>query len=511
MDDVRRAQPALCVRPEPHPRPRPSSLAPSGEAIETALIQAGRALRRFYDGLPARAARGSLTEPVNAGIPLGVPGAPAGPPPAEIAELGRPLEDVLGEVLETRAALAECPPHPGYAAYVSGGGAFHGALAALVAHALNPYVTISACAPGLVEIEVAAVRWLCQLAGLPGGSGGILTSGGSMATLSAIAAARERHLGPGFLDGRLYASSEAHHCLAKAARYAGFPPEAVVEVPVDPATLRIDVAALEQAIAADRRAGRRPFLVTATAGTTSTGSVDDLDAVGAVARRERLWYHVDAAYGGAFRLTTRGRARLRGMETADSIVVDPHKSLCLPYGLGALVVRDPAALRVDHARAASYMPPGTQLDAADLSPELSRDFRGLMLWLPLAVLGVRPFRENLEDKLDLTCRLRDALVADTRLRLVAEPDLTIVAFSVSIGAGRAAEEDEATRALLAALNARGTIYVSGCTAGGRPRIRVCLLNPRLDSVRVEAWLVDLRRSLTDLLPAPAANSRSPVQ
>ncbi len=200
---------------------------------------------------------------------------------------------------------------PGYLAYIPGGGLPHAAVADLIAGATNRYVGVFAAAPGLAAIEATVVRWLCDLAGLPSGARGILTSGGSLATFSAVVAARKDRLPENFLAGTIYASDQSHYAVRKSAALAGFPEDRVREIPSDGA-FRIRLDALERAIASDRAAGRSPFLLVGNAGTTNTGAVDDLPALADLAARERLWFHVDAAYGGFFLLTERRTAAPRG-------------------------------------------------------------------------------------------------------------------------------------------------------------------------------------------------------
>src|SRR3712207_4047120 len=180
-------------------------------------------------------------------------------------------------------------------------------------------------------MEASILRWLCDLFGLPETSQGVLTPGGSMSTLSAVVTARTAKLGRDFLEGTVYVSDEVHHSVAKAARIAGLPEDALRVVASDD-SLHIDLEALRAAIVQDRSRGRKPFMVVASAGTINTGAVDPLHDVAAVAEEENLWLHVDAAYGGFFQLTERGRKRLGGIEGADSITLDPHKGLFLPYG-----------------------------------------------------------------------------------------------------------------------------------------------------------------------------------
>lgn len=180
-------------------------------------------------------------------------------------------------------------------------------------------------------------------------------SGGSIANLTAVVTARSQ-LGEGFHDGVIYASERAHHSINKAARIAGIAPGRVTSVPTD-TELRLDPEALEITIRSDRRAGLRPMMIVATAGTTDTGAIDPLGACADLAKAEDTWFHVDAAYGGFFQLTDRGRSRLTGIDRADSITVDAHKSLLLPFGVGGLLVKDPATLIAAHEGHGAYMQP----------------------------------------------------------------------------------------------------------------------------------------------------------
>lgn len=382
---------------------------------------------------------------------------------------------------------------PGYLAYIPGGGLFATAVADLIADATNRYVGVRAAAPALVALETNVVRWMTGIVGLPGGSGGFLTSGGSLANFSAVVAARRDRLPENFLSGTLYVSDQVHHCVTKAALLAGFPPGNVRVLPSDDA-YRLPPAALEDAVARDRRAGFRPFLVVGSAGTTNTGAVDDLPALADLCARERLWFHVDAAYGGFFLLTERGRAALRGAERADSLVLDPHKALFLPYGTGALLVRDAETLRRSHHVEAAYLPPSREDDGglpdfSELSPELTRPFRGLRVWLPLKLHGAAAFRSALDEKLDLARRVADGLARIPELDVVSVSPLTVSAFRAR--RANPAEGDAATRAVLDRVNAKARVHLSGTTTKGRFLGRVCVVSFRTHADRVDAALEDL--------------------
>ncbi|HXE56749.1 MAG TPA: aminotransferase class V-fold PLP-dependent enzyme [Gemmatimonadales bacterium] len=213
----------------------------------------------------------------------------------------------------------------------------------------NKYSGIFLSGPGAVRMEHMVVRWVADLVGYPAGAGGHVASGGSIATLAAVAAARDG-VGLGGADyagAAVYLTDQAHLCVEKALRIAGMKEVPVRRVPVN-GRHRMRPDALAEAIGADRARGLRPWLVVATAGTTDTGAVDPLDAIADVADRERCWLHVDAAYGGFFLLTGHGRALLRGLGRSDSAVLDPHKSLFLPWGAGVVAVRDAARLAGAH-------------------------------------------------------------------------------------------------------------------------------------------------------------------
>jgi aromatic-L-amino-acid decarboxylase len=408
-------------------------------------------------------------------------------------ERGAPLERLLrllfGRVIPASLNTAS----PGYLAYVPGGGLYTAALADLIALATNRYAGVWLAAPGLVQLEQNVIDWFGEALGLPAGRGGLLTTGGSMATLIALVTARRERLPPDFLRGVIYTSDQAHHSVAKAALVAGFPEERIRSLPTD-ASFRLRVGALEAAIADDQRDGLTPFCVVASAGTTNTGAIDPLPAVADVAARHHLWLHVDAAYGGFFALTARGRVALAGLERADSITLDPHKGLFLPYGTGCVLVRDREALRRAHARQASYMPPMQTdpdlVDFCDLGPELSREARGLRVWLPLKLHGAAAFRDALDEKLDLARTAADAIAALHGVTMVAPPQLSLFAFRLNT--------DDSTRALLAHVNARQRVLLTGATVDGHLVIRVCVLSFRTHRDRIDALLEDVASGLAAL-------------
>ena len=424
-----------------------------------------------------------------------------------------PVTGGLAEIVATldRAAQASLlAPGPGYLAYIPGGGLFGSALADLIADCLNRYTGLSAPSPALFRLEEDVLGWLCAIFGYGPAARALLTPGGSLATLSAVVTARHAAFGDAgdFSRAVVYTSTQAHHSVAKAARLAGIPGRLVRALPVD-AQFRMRPDALASAIAEDRRRGLSPFLVVAAAGTTNTGAIDPLPAIAALAGQEKLWLHVDAAYGGAFVLTELGRARLAGIDAADSIAFDPHKGFFLPYGTGCLLVRDGACLRQAHRLAAEYLQDlGNDSEVSwspsELGPELSRDFRGLRLWLPLMLHGAKAFRDALEEKLALAqafMRGLDELRAGgAPIEIVARPQLSLTAFRLVREPGEAlAGWNQRNRAWLGAVNARQRVHLSSTLLpvgdGQAFTLRACVLSFRTHARQIEEALADLAAAL----------------
>jgi aromatic-L-amino-acid decarboxylase len=468
-----------------------SPLEPSGEELRAVLAEAVRRVVEHVGSLASQPADGtagaheiarSLIEPE---------------PPEERAEPG-PLLDLLFK----RAIPASFNnAGPGFLAYIPGGGQPYAAVADLITSSVNRYVGVFAPAPALVQLETNVIRWFASAVGYPKSAGGFLASGGSLANFSALVAARHEKLPENFLDGTLYVSDQGHHCIRKAALLAGFPARNVREIPSD-AGFRIRVDALAERVAADRATGLTPFLVVANAGTTNTGAVDDLDALADFAAHESLWLHADAAYGGFFALTARGRTILSGLARADSIVLDPHKGLFMPYGSGCLLVRDTAALRRSHSVSAHYMPdmqddPDT-VDFCEISPELSRNFRGLSVWLAVKLCGLAAFRNALDEKLDLAREAADAVRAIPGMAVVAEPRLSLFAFRLVPPGASTDEANRLNRELLARVNARQRVLLTGTLLGDAFAIRMCILSFRTHRDRIGMALEDIRSAAAGL-------------
>lgn len=408
-----------------------------------------------------------------------------------------PFPDAL-HAIEQASAKGIDTAGPGFLGYVPGGGLYASALAAFIAFAMNRFVNIWDAAPAFVQIEATLLRWFADMFEHPPDAQGILTSGGSLANFSAIVTARRTLLGDDFADGTLYTSEQAHHSVAKTAMLAGLPTRNVRVIGCTP-DLRIDMDQLDDAIDTDRRAGLRPFCIVANAGTTNTGAIDPLTDLVQVAHERRMWIHVDAAYGGFFQLTERGRRALKGIVGADSVTLDPHKGLFIPYGTGCLLVRDGAALRDAHRAEADYMqdlsPDHDIPNYADYSPELTRDFRGLRVWLPLKLHGLDAFRDALDEKLDLAATVAERLSSTPGFEVPWRPRLSLVAFRYH---PRTGDPETFNRALLDRINGSKRVFLSSTSVGGAYLLRVCVLSHRTHADRIEEALDLITRSAAEL-------------
>jgi aromatic-L-amino-acid decarboxylase len=421
-----------------------------------------------------------------------------------LPEIGRPVEELLDLLFQKVIPKGFNTAGPGYLAYIPGGGIPHAAVADLIADTTNRYVGVFAAAPGLAQIETNVVSWFCRIVGYPETARGILTTGGSLANFSAVVTARRERLPEDFLSGTIYASDQVHHSIQKAAMLAGFPEGNVREIPSDE-RFRIRVEDLSRAVSADRSAGKKPFLLVGNAGSVNTGAVDDLEALADIAGRERLWFHVDGAYGGFFLLTERGRARMAGLERSDSITLDPHKSLFLPYGIGSLLVRDGDALKRAHAISAVYLPSMQEdpdlVDFNQISPELSRSWRGLRVWLPIKMHGIAPFRRNLDEKLDLAQWAADELRRIPGIEILAEPQLSIVAFRWIRPGLDVETANRVNRDLMERINGRKRVYLTGTMLGDRFAIRICVLSFRTHLERMREGMEDIRAAVGEIASA----------
>jgi aromatic-L-amino-acid decarboxylase len=403
------------------------------------------------------------------------------PAPEQGTDFNSLLDFLMNEVIPVSINT----PHPAYMGYIPGGGLYPSAVAEFIGAATNRFAGAWFAAPAEARLEANVLEWFAQWMGYPESSRGILTSGGSLANFSGVVTARKHILGDDLSRGTIYASNQTHHCVMKVAGLAGIAERNIRLLEVDK-NFRAIPDEFEKAIKEDLKKGMRPFLIVGNAGTTNTGAVDPLPELAEIAKRYGLWFHIDAAYGGFFNLCDEGKKKLKGIESSDSVVLDPHKGLFVPYGTGSLLVKEGELLRRAHMLTADYLQdyptPEGEVDASQYSPELTRSFRGLRVWLPLKLFGVRAFRENLAEKLNLTQWMYKRFLEEQRFECLSVPELSVIAFHYR---PRTGDVDTFNRKLLEKIIKSKKLFLSSTLLKGQFVIRVCILSFRTHQAEVE--------------------------
>src|SRR6266403_2538922 len=418
---------------------------------------------------------------------------------------GTDFDSLLKIFRETIVPFSRQNAHPRMFGYVQSPGTPIGAFADLLASILNANLTIWRSAPTPVELERLTIDWIRQILGFNAEAGGLFVSGGSMANLAALAAARQtKDCSSGRL--RIYASSETHFSIVKAAALLGIGQENVCHIAVDE-RFRIRTDDLVVKITADLEAGYVPFCVVGNAGTVDTGAVDPLAEIREIANHFQLWMHVDGSYGAFAILAQSARKLFAGMEQADSIALDPHKWLYLPVDVGCVIYGDPEIARATFAHEAEYTRMfGEEADEAfvcwDYGPELSRRFRALKVWMLLKGVGLGRWSAAIESNLAGARHLESMVRASDDFEMVAPVELSIFCFRhvpAQLKNQSPKTIDAFNERLLVALQRDGSSYLSNATLAGRFALRGCVLNYRTTQRDMEILLDDLRRVATSLL------------
>ena len=408
----------------------------------------------------------------------------AGPPPAR----GTDFDTLLATLRERVFAHAAREPHPGFIAYVPSCPTFPAVLGDWLATAFNFFAGVWPMASGPNEVELVVLDWFREWLGMPEGSGGLLTSGGSNANLTAVIAARhEATLDDPARIARLtiYMSSQTHSSAIRAAWMAGIPRSNVRLIPVDDAC-RIQLPALAAAIESDRAAGLVPLMVVANGGTTNTGAVDPLPELAALCDAERLWLHVDAAYGGFAVLSERGRRALQGIELADSVTMDPHKWLYVPFECGCLMVRDPRRLAAAFSIYPDYLKDvesaGAEVNFADYGEQLTRRARGIKIWLSVAYYGVDALSEAIAYSVELAVHAEGFVREEPALELLSPATLGILSFRAHpAGLDDPGSLDALNERIASAINSAGRWLISTTRINGALSLRICPIGFRTTS------------------------------
>ena len=409
--------------------------------------------------------------------------------------LARLLADVLPYASRT--------DHPGYFAFVPSFTTWPAALAELTAAAANPYCGAWMESAGPAQVELQVIDWFRDWLGMPGSTSGVLVTGGSAANLTALLVARDAAGGPSE-DEVVYVSDQAHSSLARTARAMGLRPHQVRVLPTDD-RWRLQPGSVTAAVRADREAGRVPFALCASGGSTNTGAVDPLADLADVCAAEGLWLHVDAAYGGFAALAAKGRELLAGVERADSVTLAPHKWLFQPMECGSVLVRDGARLERTFAVHPDYLDDNDahghgEVNFADRGLQLSRGFRALKVWVSVQTFGLAAFRAAVQRNLDLAEFAETLVRGHPELTLMAPAVLGVVCFRREWPGCDEAETERRGLALAKALEQSGTALVSSTRLAGRHAIRLCVLNPTSSEA-------DVRRVVEHFAGAAALGGR----
>src|SRR5436309_7780581 len=412
---------------------------------------------------------------------------------------GIDFDGLLKVFRETIVPFSRQNAHPRMFGYVQSPGTPLAAFGDLLASVLNANLTVWRSAPAPVELERLTIDWIRQILGFNAGAGGLFVSGGSIANFAAIAAARQAK---DYLSGRLriYASSETHFSIHKAAALLGIGRQNVRLVAVDE-RFKIRVDDLVAKINADLEAGYVPFCIVANAGTVNTGAVDSLAEIREVADRFQLWMHVDGSYGAFAILAESAKKLFGGIERADSIALDPHKWLYLPVDVGCVIYREPEIARSAFAHEAEYTRIiGEEAHEAfafwDYGPELSRRFRALKVWMLLKGVGLDFLGDAIESNLACARHFGSMVRASDDFEMLAPVALSIFCFRhvpVQFRNESPQTIDAFNERLLIALQRDGSSYLSNATLGGRFALRGCVLNYRTTLRDMEILLDDLRR------------------
>lgn len=485
------------------PTPEPAldwSPAQARELGDQALNIWTELLERLHDDLPVARNR-SATEVADA-VVLPIPNE------------AMPIDNLIDHLRQVVFEESMYPGHPGFVAYISGAGTVPGAAADLIAAGLNQNSGGWRLSPAASEIEQHLMRWFAERLGMPEGSSGYVTSGGAMVNLIALTAARSRHAGwdvreSGMRAGpqlTVYVSSEVHDTVDRAVQMLGIGTAGIRHINTDN-DLRMDVAALRSVIDADLAQGYRPIAVVGSAGTTGTGAIDPLDAIADVCAEYGLWFHVDAAYGGAAALTEPLRHLFAGIERADSLGFDPHKWLYTPIAGACLLVRDPAVLRETFAVHASYIvdddTTGWGADVYTLSPHFTRPFAALKIWVSLLAHGWDAYERRISHDVALARYLHELVTDHPELEPMTEPGLSITCFRYVPAdlAGRSDADtylDTLNERLMFELQLGGRVFPSNAIVGERFALRSCIVNFRTEAATMDELVTETIRLGRDL-------------
>src|SRR5262245_16957728 len=387
--------------------------------------------------------------------------------------------------------------HPRFFAFIPSPSNFVSVMADALASGFNPFAGNWLEGSGTSQIELITIDWLRGMCGFPETTGGLFVSGGSMANLTALAAARRARLDNRSDNAVIYFSDQTHNSIEKGLRVLGFAREQIRGLPSD-GNFRVQTESLRRAVAEDRADGKQPFCVIANAGTTNTGAVDPLDELADLCERENLWLHVDGAYGAAAALCERGRKLLAGIERADSLSLDPHKWLFQPFEIGCVLLRDARILKKTFRAMAGILEDTKraeeeEINYYDYGVQLTRGFRALKLWLSFKTFGAAAFREAINRGFEMAEFAEGVLRQSGRWRIVAPAAMGIVTFRYVPEGCSENEINEIHRRMVEMMSEDGFAFANSTALRGQTVMRLCTINPRATEEDVRATIDQLEQ------------------
>ncbi len=403
---------------------------------------------------------------------------------------GKVLEHIVHDVLEKNDLFT----HPKSYAFVPSPSNFISVMADSLATGYNVFAGGWNASPAASELEIITINWLLEIFGFPvKEGGGLFTSGGSMANLTALVTARNLKCGSDFSKSTIYLSDQAHASNIKAIKIMGFKKEQVRLIPTD-SEFRISLNKLSNAIAKDRLEGWKPFCVIATAGTTNTGSVDPLDALSVICRQEDLWLHIDGAYGGPAILTKKGKKVLDGIQHADSLTIDPHKWFFQPYEMGCLLVKDHKWLSATFSQNPEYLRDiegnESEINFHEHGIQLTRRFRALKFYTSIKTYGLESFRKAIDHGIELAESTELLLRKSPEWEVISKSSLAIVNFRYNPIALKLDEEelDFINQGIVKEITASRSAMLATTVLQDQVVLRMCLINPRTSMQDIQETL-----------------------
>jgi len=392
------------------------------------------------------------------------------------------------------------PASGGHLGYIPGGGVYPGAMGDYLADVTNRYGGVFFANPGAVRMENMCINWMRDMIGFPETTAGNLASGGSIANLIAIVTARDAYgiQGKHFEHSVVYLSDQVHHCVDKALRVAGMGEAVQRFIPMD-SCFSMQADHLEEQIRQDQAQGLIPWMVVASAGTTDAGAIDPLENIATICQDQNLWFHIDGAYGAFFMLCEEDQEKFKGIDQADSVVMDPHKGLFLPYGIGAVLIRHGQYLYQSHYYQANYMQDATnesgEASPSELSPELTKHFRGLRMWLPMMLYGLKPFKAALQEKLELARYFYHQIANREDFELGPFPQLSVVLFRYK---PENRDPNEMNKKLIERFKEDGRVFISSTKINEQFWLRVAILSFRTHKRTIDLFLELLPEKLDQI-------------